>query len=75
MGILDNINEHLRKLPEAEQAEVLDFVSFLEEKSEKRARREMTDWGMLSLKSAMRGLEEEDEEASYTEEDIKEPYQ
>jgi len=62
----------VKKLPESSQAEVLDFVEFLFSKTETKSPvRENREWTNLSLSSAMRGMEEEDE-PQYTSDDLKE---
>lgn len=65
MSVDKEIHRYLQDLPPEDQDEVLDFVKFLSQKNQKHS------WGDLSLESAMRGLEQEDE-TNYTKEDIKE---
>jgi|YNPMSStandDraft_1061717.scaffolds.fasta_scaffold05685_4 hypothetical protein len=60
------ISDSIRKLPPALQEELLDFVNFLLTKAE---RQEARQWSMLSLASAMRGMESE--ESLYTLDDLK----
>ncbi len=65
MTTADQISQHLQTLPEPVLREVLDFVEFLKSRHKiPKAREEDTMWTDLSLKSAMRGME--DEETSYT---------
>lgn len=73
MTIAEKILQHAQGLPSSLQAEVLDFVEFLETKVGKpKEREEKTDWTTLSLSSAMRGMEDED--SPYTLNDIKETF-
>jgi hypothetical protein len=65
MAILEQIEEKLRKLPEPTQVQVLDFVDYLLH----RSRQEDLLWSKLSLRWALRGLEDEPE---YTMENIRE---
>ena len=59
------ITERLKALPEDSQKEVLDFVEFIESRKAKQEESpDDTAWSMLSLTSAMRGME--DEESLYT---------
>lgn len=75
MALREKINKNIKKLPAHSQAEVLDFVEFLVDKTKKEtsADQENKDWSNLSLSFAMRGMEE-DEEPHYTSEDIKERF-
>ena len=66
--VTEQIIKHIQSLPESLQAEVLDFVEYLEAKVEKGE----TDWTSYSLSSAMRGME--DETLPYTVSDLKEKY-
>jgi hypothetical protein len=68
MTVMDKIVQHIQSLPEALQAEVLDFVEYLEAKKGKSE----TDWTAFSLSSAMRGME--DEAPLYTAQDLKESF-
>ncbi len=70
MSLAEKINQHVKELPEPLQAEVLDFVEFIEAKSVRNgeAKRE---WSKFSLSSAIRGMEED--ASPYTLKDIKEP--
>jgi hypothetical protein len=67
MALIEKIQHYVQKLPTPFQAEVLDFVEFLLNKSEHR---EETDWSDMSLASAMRGMEAEDS-SLYTLADLK----
>jgi hypothetical protein len=78
IGIIDDtgsqkIADHLRDLPELEQIEVLDFIEYLETKARLRKSRDETKvWPALSLKSAMRGMEEDP--SDYSMDDLKEVF-
>lgn len=65
--IEQKISEAMQKLPLSLQQELLDFVDFLLIKAE---RQEAREWNMLSLSSALRDMEPE-EEPIYTLEDLK----
>ena len=68
------IAERVMSLPEDAQLEVLDFVEFIRSRNtRKAAKREDTEWSILSLASAMRGIE--DEESHYILSDLKESLQ
>ena len=69
MSLVETIIRHLQKLPEVEQAEVLNFVEYLQAKVRQQ---ENKDWSDLSLSSAMRGME--DEETPYSQKDLKESF-
>ena len=69
MEITDKIVEKIKSLPEEKQAEVLDFVDFLEKKIREDENR---GWSKFSLESAMRGME--DEESLYTLNDLKDTF-
>ncbi len=72
MSLAENIIKHIQNLPESFQAEVLDFVEYLESKINKGKKYEETDWSELSLSFAMRGMEEE--YSPYSLNDLKERY-
>ena len=73
MTIAEKIVSHIHKMPEPEQVEVLDFIEYLETKArQRRARDEEESWSVLSLASAMRGMEEEPSE--YDTNDLKEKF-
>ena len=73
MNVAEQILQHLRSLSEPAQAEVLDFVEYLEAKARSTENeREDADWAELSLSQAMRGME--DEPSPYTVADIKEAF-
>lgn len=60
MTLSEKILQHIQNLPETLQAEVLDFVEYLESKAEKGKKdMEEKDWSDLSLSFAMRGIEDE----------------
>ncbi|MEA1951078.1 MAG: DUF2281 domain-containing protein [Planctomycetota bacterium] len=69
MTVAEQIINHIKSMPEAVQAEVLDFVCYLETKREK-AKTENTEWSDLSLSHAMRGMESES--SLYSLDDVKE---
>lgn len=74
MNVAEKINQYVEKLPEKSQAEVLDFVEFLLNKSEQAfADRQRQEWTKGSLLSAMRGIDQETE-PTYTSDDIKEHF-
>jgi hypothetical protein len=68
MTVAEKMIQHLQRLPEALQAEVLDFIGYLEGKIGKGE----TDWTKFSLSSAMRGME--DEPPLYSVHDLKESF-
>ncbi len=75
MSLAENISEHVRRLPESAQAEVLDFVSFLEQRTaDRETREEHEEWSRMSVHAAFVGLDVDSESVSYSEDDIKEPY-
>ena len=75
MSIAENIHQHVQKLPDPLQQEVLDFVRFLLFKrgQETISDQEETEWSGFSLASAMRGMEDE-ETPIYTTDDLKEVF-
>jgi hypothetical protein len=74
MSFPEKILKHIQKLPEPLQAEVLDFVKYLESKLKKSKKIESmeTDWSELSLSFAMRDMEEE--YSAYSFSDLKERF-
>ncbi len=66
MTVTEQIIERVKALPEAVQAEVLDFVEFLEAKTDNG--RDFS-WSHFSLSQAMRGMESEP--ALYSLDDVK----
>jgi len=62
------IAEHVAALPEDAQREVLDFVRFLQVKTQPHDETEERAWSAFSLASAMRGME--DEPSPYTVDDL-----
>jgi len=73
MTLAEKIFTHLQALPEAYQAEVMDFVEFLENKSKSRKAEDEEDkeWSAFSLAQALRGMEDE---PGYSEDDLKERF-
>ena len=69
MTVTEEIIKHVKKLPEAVQLEVLDFVGYLQSKREKVSR-ESVEWSEFSLSQAMQGLESEP--SPYSLDDIQE---
>ncbi len=65
MSVEEKIIQHVYELPEAEKAEVLDFIEYLKAKIKKK---ESRDWAEFSLSSAMRGME--DEPSPYSAKDL-----
>ncbi|MFW6414403.1 MAG: DUF2281 domain-containing protein [Verrucomicrobiota bacterium] len=73
MNCTEKIMDHVQRMPEPEQVEVLDFIEYLESKArERRAREEEEAWSALSLANAMRGMEEEP--CEYDTNDLKEKF-
>ena len=73
MTTVERITRHLQTLPESVQRKVLDFVEFLKSRRKiSKDREEDAIWTDLSLRSAMRGME--DENSPYTLADIKESF-
>jgi len=73
MNTVERIVGHLKTMPESEQDEVLNFIEHLKTSAQRRKRNEEElEWGQFSLKSAMRGIEEET--STYGIEDIKEQF-
>ncbi|EHQ53774.1 hypothetical protein ECTPHS_13994 [Ectothiorhodospira sp. PHS-1] len=75
---LDELIAKVRRLPAFRQQEVMDFVSFLEERYGEAEHDQQADWSeaqfcSLSVEQAMRGLE--DEPDLYSEDDLKERWQ
>ena len=75
MAVAEKIYEHLQKLPESVQAEVLDFVAYLEAKAVDRqsADRELSSQSEVAIALAMRGLEDE-ASPEYSLDDLKEVF-
>ncbi len=69
MRLEEIILEHLQDLPEPEKAEVLNFIEYLQTKTEKKER---SDWTTFSLTSAVRDMEAED--TPYSLDDLKESF-
>jgi len=74
MTLTEKIFQHIQSLPETLQAEVLDFVEYLELKIKKGEgiEDEEIDWRELSLLSSMRDME--GEHSSYSLNDLKERF-
>jgi hypothetical protein len=71
--VAERILRHLQELPEPLQAEVLDFVEYLETRAHEAPREpEDAAWSAFSLSHVMRGLE--GEPALYFPNDIKEAF-
>lgn len=73
MTLTEKILEHAKDLPESLQAEILDFIEYLESKTKQQATGgNKREWADFSLMSAMRGME--DEPTPYTIDDLKERF-
>jgi len=60
MTVAEKIIHHVKKMPEPERIEVLDFIEYLVTKARRRRVREEEErWSELSLANAVRGMEEE----------------
>jgi hypothetical protein len=66
MALDEKVYEYVQKLPRSLQEELLKFIQYLLVKAEQQEKQE---WGLLSLSSAMRDME--DEPALYSMADIK----
>ncbi len=74
MAVTEEISRRVQRLPEPMQAEVLHFVDYLLTRAERDdARQEYQAWFDLSLRSAMRGMEDE-EGPDYSEADLTERF-
>jgi len=69
MAVIERIQERVKLLPEPTQYQVLDFVDYLLY----RSRQEDLLWSKLSLRWALRGLEDE-EWPEYSAQDMKETW-
>lgn len=69
MAVAEQIQEKVKLLPQSAQYEVLDFVEYLLH----RSRQEDLLWSKLSLRWALRDLEDE-EEPEYDGEDLQETW-
>ncbi len=58
MRVAEQVQQYVAKLPQPLQAEVLDFAEYLLSKVERESEEE-TNWSVLSLTTAMRGMENE----------------
>jgi hypothetical protein len=73
MTLTEKILKHVKDLPEPFQAEVLDFIEYLESKAaQSKGDISETEWSELSLSFAMRGIE--DESSPYSLDDLKERF-
>lgn len=73
MTLTEKILQHIQGLPESLQAEVLNFVEYLESKVGKSKEGvNETDWSILSLSFAMSGME--NEHSPYSLDDLKETF-
>ncbi|MGM0984700.1 MAG: DUF2281 domain-containing protein [Pseudomonadota bacterium] len=75
---LDELISKVSRLPVFRQQEVMDFVTFLEQRYGDPEHGEPADWSeqhfrIMSVEQAMRGLE--DEPDLYSEDDLKERWQ
>lgn len=71
MTLPEKILQHVQSLPAPLQAEVLDFVEFLERKTGKQLKEtDDAGWSAFSLASAMHGMM--DDPVTYSLDDIKE---
>lgn len=73
MTLAQKILTQVESLPEPYQAEVLDFVEFLEHKAKKHPAatdEERVEWSQFALAQAFRGME--DDEDVYSIEDVRE---
>lgn len=69
MAVAELVQEKVKLLPEPTQREVLDFVDYLLQ----RSRQEDVLWSKLSLRWALRGLEDE-EWPEYDAQELKEKW-
>ena len=73
MTVTEQIIQHVQGLPETIQVEILDFIGYLETKVRGNpAISDEKEWTILSLSSAMKGME--DEQSPYSVDDIKESF-
>ncbi len=74
MDTVQMIDNNLAKLPQFLLLEALNFTKYLLFKTEHEltAQENIPDWAILSLNSAMRGME--DEHTPYTLEDLQEKF-
>jgi hypothetical protein len=66
MALDEKVFQYVQRLPRSLQEELLNFIQYLLVKTEQQEKQE---WGVLSLSSAMRDME--DEPALYSMADIK----
>lgn len=74
MSLPEKILKHIQEMPEPFQAEILDFVEYIESKIKKGGQddRETSEWSELSLSFAMHDME--DEYSPYSLDDLKERF-
>jgi hypothetical protein len=60
MTTAELIYQKVKGLPQDKQAEILDFVEFLDLKTDHQVEESDVDWASFSLAAAMRGMESED---------------
>ena len=70
MTLVQKIFQQVQKLPESIQAEVLDFIEFVDRKKARPSEEDLKDF---SLSSAMRGMENEPL-SEYSSTDLKEKF-
>lgn len=75
---LEELIAKVSRLPAFRQQEIMDFVTFLEQRHNDSAHTEQADWSeqqfrAMSVEQAMRGLEDEPE--LYSENDLEERWQ
>lgn len=71
MTVAEKIIKHIKALPDEFQAEVLDFIEYLESKTQV-VKEDSVEWGGVSLSQAMCGMESED--TPYSTDDLKETF-
>jgi len=73
MTVVEKITQHLKNMPEPVQAEVLNFVEYLDSKiAMSRCIQDETAWSTFSLSQAMRGME--NEQTPYSLKDLREVF-
>lgn len=70
MTLVQKIYQKVQSLPEPVQAEILDFIEFVDRK---KSHLSDADWKTFSLSSAMRGMEDEPF-PEYTDHDLKDEF-
>lgn len=75
MDVSEKISERLQRMPEHVQAEVLNYAEYLLARAEgEEAREGDRDWSRMSLISAMRGIDTEDD-PEYTLDDLEQRFE